>query len=50
MSCKLGGKVTSVFVNINFGEKMSILIKKKKINKILREMLTLSLSVPYYWK
>ena len=50
MSCKLWGKVTSVSVNINFGGKMSILSKKKKINKILGEMLTLSLSVPYYWK
>ena len=28
MSCKLWGKVTSVSVNINFGEKMSILSEK----------------------
>ena len=52
MSCKLWGKVTSVSVNINFGEKMSILSKKKKKKKKknLGEMLTLSLSMPYYWK
>ena len=29
MSCKLWDKVTSVSVDINFGEKMSILSKKK---------------------
>ena len=44
--------MTSVSVNINFGEKMSILSKKKKKKKkkkkFLGEMLTLSLSVPYY--
>ena len=48
MSCKLWGKITSVSVNINFGAKMLILCKKK--NEILREMLTFSLSVDYYWK
>ena len=47
MSCKLWGKVTSVSVNINFGAKMSILCKKCEI---LGEMLTFSLSVPYYRK
>ena len=47
MSCKLWGKVTSASVNINFGAKMSILCKKCEI---LGEMLTFSLSVPYYWK
>ena len=47
MSCDLWGKVTSVSVNINFGAKMSILCKKCEI---LGEMLTFSLSVPYYWK
>ena len=34
-------------VNINFGAKMSILCKKCEK---LGEMLTFSLSVPYYWK
>ena len=34
-------------VNINFGAKMSILCKKFEK---LGEMLTFSLSVPYYWK
>ena len=48
MSCKLWGKITSVSVNINFGAKMLILCKKKK--KILREMLTFSLSMHYNWK
>ena len=33
--------------NINFGAKMSILCKNCEI---LGEMLTFSLSVPYYWK
>ena len=47
MSCKLWGKVTIVSVTINFGAKMSILCKKCEI---LGEMLTFSLSVPYYWK
>ena len=47
MSCKLWDKVTSVSVNINFGAKMSILCKKCEN---LGEMLTFSLSVPYYWK
>ena len=47
MSCKLWGKVTIVSVNINFGAKMSILSKKCEI---LGEMLTFSLSVPYYCK
>ena len=28
MSCKLGGKITSVSVNMNFGAKMSILCEK----------------------
>ena len=32
MSWKLGDKVTSVSVNINFGARMSILWKKKKWN------------------
>ena len=51
MSCKLWGKVTSVSVNINFGgKKCQFWAKKKKIDKILGEMLTLSLSVHYYWK
>ena len=45
--CKLWGKITSVFVNINFGAKMLILCKK---NEILREMLTFSLSMHYHWK
>ena len=39
MSCKLWDKVTSVSVNINFGEKMSILCKKCEN---LGEMLTFS--------
>ena len=39
MSCKLWSKVTSVFLNINFCAKMSILGKK---NWILWEMLTFS--------
>ena len=47
MSCKLWDKVTSVSVNINFGAKMSILCKKCEN---WGEMLTFSLSVPYYWK
>ena len=51
MSCKLWGKVTSVSVNINFGEKnVNFEQKKKNINKFSREMLTFSLSVHYYWK
>ena len=33
MSCKLWGKITSVSVNINFGAKMLILCKKKKIER-----------------
>ena len=47
MSVKLGDKVTSVSVNINFGARMSILCKRKKI-EILGEMLTFSLSMHYY--
>ena len=47
MSCKLWDKVTSVSDNINFGATMSILCKKCEN---LGEMLTFSLSVPYYWK
>ena len=43
MLCKLWGKVTSAFLNINFGTKISILGKKKK--EILGEILTLSFSV-----
>ena len=45
--CKLWSKITSVFVNINFGAKMLILYKK---NEILREMLTFSLNMHYHWK
>ena len=37
MLCKLWGKVTSVFVNINFGAKMSVLGQK---NEIFWKMLT----------
>ena len=48
MSCKLWGKITSVSVNINFGEKKMLILCKK--NEILREMLTFSLSMHYHWK
>ena len=48
MSCKLWSKVTSVFLNINFCAKMSILGKK---NWISWEMLIFQTSVHYYyWK
>ena len=47
MSCKLWSKVTSVFLNLNFCAKMSIL---GKINWISWEMLIFQTSVHYYWK
>ena len=48
MSCKLWSKVTSVFLNINFCAKMSILGKK---NWISWEMLIFFQTiVHYYWK
>ena len=47
MSCKLGGKITSVSVNMNFGAKMSILCEK---NWNFGGNVDFSLSVHYYWK
>ena len=43
MLSKVWGKVASVFININFGAKMSIFGKKKKM--FLGEMLTFSSSM-----
>ena len=48
MSCKLWSKVTSVFLNINFCAKMSIL-GKKKLN-FVRNVDSFQTSVHYYWK
>ena len=49
MSCKLWSKVTSVFLNINFCAKMSILGKKKKM-KFCEKCLLFQTIVHYYWK
>ena len=48
MSCKLWSKVTSVFLNINFCAKMSIL-GKKKLN-FVRNVDFFQTIVHYYWK
>ena len=48
MSCKLWSKVTSVFLNINFCAKMSILGKNNWSS--VRNVDFLKLCVHYYWK
>ena len=48
MSCKLWSKVTSVFLNINFCAKMSILGKKKI--EFREKYWFFQTSVHYYWK
>ena len=48
MSCKLWSKVTSVFLNINFCAKLSILAKKK--NEFREKCWFFQTIVHYYWK